>query len=79
MYISTRNKRNKLLKPRNKPIRLRLYSTIRCPLNGHQVSWCRMLCRPQQGIGTCGRPAPHAMRDRTQIAISRYKAGTVRN
>lgn len=40
---------------------------------GHQASWCRGLCRPLDGRGICGRLAPHAMLDRTQLAILRYK------
>jgi hypothetical protein len=40
---------------------------------GHQASWCRGLCRPLDGHGICGRLAPHAMLDRTQRAILRYK------
>ena len=44
-----------------------------CPLNGHQVSWCRMLCQPVDGHGQCGRLAPHAMIGRTQAAIRAFK------
>ncbi len=47
---------------------------ITCPANGHQVSWCRGLCRPIKGIGYCGRVAPHAMVDRTQRAIAEAMA-----
>jgi hypothetical protein len=45
------------------------FTVIRCPHNGLQVSWCRGFCSPIGGLGTCGRPAPHAMTDRTQTAI----------
>lgn len=53
--------------------RLRPFTVLRCPMNGHQVSWCRGLCQPVNGIGACGRLAAHAMLDRTQRAILRYK------
>jgi hypothetical protein len=50
------------------------FRTLPCPMVGHQASWCRGLCRPVQGHGVCGRPAPHAMIGRTQLAIARYQA-----
>ncbi len=64
-----------LLSPRDRSARTRLrpYTVLRCPLNGHQVSWCRGLCTPVAGYGHCGRLAPHAMTDRTQAAIARHK------
>ena len=62
-----------LLKPkRKKNRRVRAYITRRCPVAGHQVTWCRGLCRPIDGQGLCGRPAPHALTGRTQQAIARY-------
>jgi len=54
--------------------RLRTYVTLTCPMNGHQVSWCRGLCTPIDGHGLCGRIAAHAMIGRTQAAIAAYKA-----
>jgi hypothetical protein len=48
----------------------RAYATLRCPLNGHQVCWCRGLCQPVGRTGLCGRLAPHAMIGRTQAAIA---------
>lgn len=50
------------------------FTVIRCPFNGHQVSWCRGLCEPMNGRGICGRIAAHAMTDRTQHAIAAYNA-----
>lgn len=44
-----------------------------CPMVRGKATWCRGLCQPQHGKGTCGRPAPHAMRGKTQRAIARYK------
>ena len=49
------------------------YRTLRCPLSGHQVTSCRCLCKPIEGYGLCGRPAPHKLKGRTQRAIARYK------
>ena len=70
-----------LLRPR-KPAgargRFRAFTVILCPLNGHQVSWCRGLCTPVDGLGVCGRLAPHAMVGRTQAAIAAFKAGKKR-
>ena len=55
------------------------FTVLRCPLEGHQVSWCRCLCRPQNGHGFCGRLAPHALgMDRTQLAIARYRERAAR-
>lgn len=64
-----------LLRPRSerKRIAFRSYTTIECPYNGHQVSFCRGLCEPIESHGHCGRLAPHAMIGRTQAAIARYK------
>jgi hypothetical protein len=67
-----------LLRPRNErrrtSIKERPFSTLSCPLNGHQVSWCRQLCVPIAEHGVCGRLAPHAMKGRTQLAITAYNA-----
>ncbi len=49
-------------------------TTLTCPHNGHQVSFCRGLCTPIAGYGTCGRMAPHAMVGRTQAAIAAQRA-----
>jgi len=46
----------------------RSYSTLGCPMSRGQV-WCRGLCEPQNGLGACGRLAPHAMMSRYQLAI----------
>ena len=66
-----------LLRPKHRQkrsgSRLREFTTLRCALNGHQVSWCRELCEPIDGSGACGRIAPHAMVGRTQAAIARYQ------
>ena len=70
-----------LLRPRGdrKRISFRSYTTIQCPYNGHQVSFCRGLCEPINGKGHCGRIAPHAMIGRTQAAIASYQARAAKN
>ena len=69
-----------LLKPKQerKRTKLRTHTALRCPFNGHQASWCRSLCEPISGQGPCGRPAPHAVMGRTQVAIAAYMARTGR-
>ena len=52
---------------------VRAYSTLRCPFNGFQVSWCRGLCDPIDERGFCGRRAPHRLVGRTQAAIASYR------
>lgn len=42
---------------------------IGCPLTNNRSSWCNAFCVPVQGLGACGRIAPHALRGRTQRAI----------
>ena len=39
----------------------------------YRAAWCRYLCDPIQGRGSCGRLAPHAMLGKTQKAILRHK------
>jgi len=66
-----------LLRPRDERgksiVAVRAYTTLSCPFNGHQVSWCRGLCEPIGDHGHCGRLAPHLMVGRTQQAIADYK------
>jgi len=50
--------------------RSRLATVVTCPYNGHQVGWCKGMCAPVAGMGHCGRPAPHALVGRTQLAIA---------
>jgi hypothetical protein len=66
-----------LLRPRKdrskRAARLRAHGALRCPFNGHQVSWCRQLCEPIEDHGYCGRLAPHTMVGKTQVAIASYR------
>jgi hypothetical protein len=66
-----------LLRPREERPRLRskvrAYTVLRCPLNGHQVGLCRGLCTPStEGLGLCGRIAAHGLVGRTQAAIMEH-------
>jgi hypothetical protein len=66
--------RQSLLKARDrrrKKRRLRAQATRGCPLVRNRATWCMGLCRPINGMGDCGRLAPHALRGRTQLAIER--------
>ncbi|MFH1176787.1 MAG: hypothetical protein V1750_05215 [Acidobacteriota bacterium] len=53
---------------------LRTSTVVTCPYNGHQVGWCRGLCAPMADLGACGRPAPHAIVSRLQLALAAGKA-----
>lgn len=66
-----------LLRPRSerRARGLPLYTVATCPHNGHQVGMCRQVCTPIDGRGTCGRPAPHGLKGRTQLAIATWMAG----
>ena len=69
-----------LLKHRRRAKRLRLNTTLRCPQNGYQASWCRGLCLPIDGRGVCGRDAPHALGPgRTQRAIAAQQERAARD
>ncbi len=39
-------------------------SSVRCPVDGHEGVGCNEVCVPLEGIGMCGRPAPHAKKKR---------------
>lgn len=46
-----------------------------CPLTRSRTNWCYRMCVPVNGLGLCGRIAPHTLRGRTDLAIERYLAG----
>jgi len=58
-----------LLHPRPRGTKLRSQLTIGCPMARGVAGWCRGLCAPQDGLGVCGRVAPHALLSRYQLAI----------
>lgn len=49
------------------------YTCLGCPLTKSHSLWCHRLCVPKEGIGYCGRVAPHAVVGRTAEAILRFK------
>jgi len=49
------------------------YTVRGCPLTKSKSLWCHALCVPKDGIGVCGRIAPHTVQGRTQMAILKYK------
>ncbi len=49
------------------------YTCLGCPLTKSHSLWCHRLCTPKNGIGFCGRVAPHAVVGRTQMAILKHK------
>jgi len=49
------------------------YTCLGCPLTKSHSLWCHRLCVPKEGIGTCGRVAPHAVVGRTAEAILKFK------
>jgi hypothetical protein len=49
------------------------YTVLGCPLTKSHALWCHGLCVPEDGIGLCGRIAPHTVTGRTQMAILKHK------
>ena len=45
-----------------------------CPMTKNRTPWCFAFCTPIDGLGECGRLAPHGLVGRTDGAIMRYKA-----
>ena len=45
-----------------------------CPLTKNQTKWCYGMCEVTDGLGFCGRVAPHGLSGRTQDAIRNHKA-----
>ena len=45
-----------------------------CPRTKNRSNWCHAWCDPQEGIGDCGRVAPHSLTGRTQQAIANHLA-----
>ena len=63
-----------LLKPKSERKKglLPEYRFLTCPMNGHQVCFCRGLCEPIDSRGMCGRYVPEGLVGRTQAAIAKY-------
>lgn len=56
---------------RLRPARLRQH--LGCTVLRGRITSCTMLCTPIDGIGLCGRDAPHGLKGRTQKAIANYR------
>jgi len=52
---------------------LREYTYLGCPMTKNRSPWCFRMCKPNaDGIGLCGRVAPHGFKSRIQQAIEDY-------
>ena len=49
------------------------YRVLGCPLTKSHALWCHGICVPKNGVGVCGRLAPHTVQGRTQMAILKHK------
>ena len=54
------------------------YRHLGCPLTKSHSLWCFHLCVPKNGIGKCGRLAPHGIVGRTKEAILRHRQEQLR-
>lgn len=45
-----------------------------CPRTRNRTNWCFRWCIPTDGLGACGRVAPHGFMGRTQLAILNHKS-----
>lgn len=56
---------------RKTPIRnlKRFHREWGCPLTKNRTPWCFRVCAPKDGMGPCGRLAPHSLTGRTDDAI----------
>jgi len=49
------------------------YTVLGCPMTKSNSLWCHRLCVPKDGIGFCGRVAPHSVMGSTAEAILKFK------
>lgn len=60
-------------KKTKKKLKLPDYTHRGCNLTKNDSKWCNRMCEPDEnGYGTCGRIAPHALSSRIQDAIRSY-------
>ena len=45
-----------------------------CPRTKNRSNWCHAWCVPQDGLGDCGRLAPHGIMGKTQLAILNHRS-----
>ncbi len=63
--------------PRSKRARTKKlpdYRHLGCPMSRAFLLWCYGTCKPQHGIGACGRLYPWQFKSMRQRAIARFKA-----
>ena len=63
----------RMLQLRKRINRIPAFTFHGCVVTKHRSKSCRALCRPINGIGACGRIAPHSMLSRIQASIAAYK------
>jgi hypothetical protein len=50
------------------------YTYLGCVMTRNRSPWCFRICQPDnEGIGQCGRYAPHAMMGRIQLGILEFE------
>ena len=55
------------------------YTYLGCPLTKNNSPWCYRMCKPgPNGIGDCGRLAPHSMKSRIQLGIEKHKMDQIK-
>lgn len=54
------------------------YRHLGCPHTKNHSLWCFHLCVPKNGIGECGRLAPHGVLGKTREAILRHRQEQLR-
>ena len=54
------------------------YRSLGCVVTKNRSAWCNQFCKPEDenGVGLCGRLAPHSVKGRTQKAIESYRERT---
>lgn len=68
-----RHKVTCMLQLRKRINRIPAFTFHGCVVTKHRSKSCRALCRPINGIGACGRIAPHSMLSRIQMSIAAHK------
>ena len=63
---------SKVVLKRRKKSKVPEYTHLGCPLTKSRTLWCYKMCRPVDGLGFCGRIAPHSLSSAIQDAIRRY-------
>ena len=57
-----------------KALALKERTYLGCPMTKNRSPWCFRMCKPNaQGLGLCGRIAPHGLKSRIQMGIENYK------